>query len=414
MDSRTSAARRLGTLGISAMLLSGLGGCGTQAPPKADESLVKQFAGRGYQTDEHFGIATTFSQWRVGEHQFDIAWTVPVAGNSLPLVIYLPGLGESRTAGEDWRTAWAQAGYAVLSLQLLEADQHVWSSSEAKRGDFVGLAHERYAREASVARLNALRTLLTELRERHESDAAPMRRIDLSRVALAGFDVGAYTAMRAAGELPKDNEASISLPIPIAAIIALSPFADFSGSTFSSRYQAIALPVLSISGDNDVDSYGIVSSSAVRKAPFDHMPSKDAYLLWLTNATHAALSGSAPGGAEPAGSRGDGQASRKGSSRHEGRRGGKGQPGAPDGSGDSGGSAGSDGSPDGGGDRPFGVGRPGGSATSPTQRAISTSLIQGVTTAYLDAYLKQDAIASEWLQRNARRWIGEHGELKRK
>jgi len=33
------------------------------------------------------------------------------------LVIYLPALGEGRTAGEAWRSAWAWAGYMVLALQ---------------------------------------------------------------------------------------------------------------------------------------------------------------------------------------------------------------------------------------------------------------------------------------------------------
>jgi len=386
------------------MVLSLLSGCATHSPPKVDEALVKHFVGRGYQTDENFSIATTFSQWRVGEYSFDITWTVPVTGNSLPVVIYLPGLGESRTSGESWRTAWAQAGYAVLSLQLLEADQNVWSSGAARRGDFVALAHERYAKEATAARLKALLALLAELQKGHDGDEALRHRLDLSRVAIAGFDVGAYTSMLAAGEMPKGDVAPVHLPISIAAIIALSPHANFSGSAFSSRYQAIVAPVLSISGDADSDAYGIVSSPSVRKAPFEYMPSKDAYLLWLNNATHAIFSGSAlaeaggPAGHE-AENRTDRPASRKGSSRHDGRHGGNGPAITTEGKA---------------GDMLPGGGRLSRSTGSPTEQAISTSLIQGVTTAFLDAYLKQDAIAKEWLQKNARRWVGERGEWKLK
>ena len=33
-------------------------------------------------------------------------------------------------------------------------------------------------------------------------------------------------------------------------------------------------------------------------------------------------------------------------------------------------------------------------------------IVEQVTTAYLDAYVKEDPIAQEWLQRNAPRWIG--------
>jgi hypothetical protein len=51
---------------------------------------------------------------------------------------------------------------------------------------------------------------------------------------------------------------------------------------------------------------------------------------------------------------------------------------------------------------------------SPTSLAINEAAIQGVTTAFLDAYVKEDAIAREWLDRNASRWLRDRGEIKRK
>jgi hypothetical protein len=48
---------------------------------------------------------------------------------------------------------------------------------------------------------------------------------------------------------------------------------------------------------------------------------------------------------------------------------------------------------------------------SATGRAIDAAAIEAVTTAFLDAYVKRDAIAAEWLGRDAPRWIGERGEL---
>jgi len=383
---------------MTAVVLSLLAGCATHALPKVDETRVKQFVGRGYLTDDRFSVTKTFSSWIAGEYAFDIAWTVPVSGNRLPVVVYLPGLGESRTSGESWRTVWAQAGYAVLSIQLLNEDQKVWSSDAARRGDFAVLARERYAKDTATARLKALAALLTELQKHHAGDEALLQRLDLSRVAIAGFDVGAHTSMLVAGETLKGNAEPVHLPIPITAIVALSPYADFSGSAFSTRYQSIAGPVLSVTSNQDTDSLGVVTSPSVRKAPFEYMPSRDAYLLWLTNATHAVISGSGATTVEEssgaaAASRGDGQGSQQGGSRRGGRRSGQERPGPADSAG-------------------FGSGRPG--APSPTDQAMNISLIQGVTTAFLDVYLKQDATAQEWLQKDARRWIGERGELKRK
>jgi hypothetical protein len=37
--------------------------------------------------------------------------------------------------------------------------------------------------------------------------------------------------------------------------------------------------------------------------------------------------------------------------------------------------------------------------------------VQGVTTAYLDATVKSDPVASEWLTRDANRWLGGSASL---
>ena len=263
------------------------------------------------------------------------------------------------------------------------------------------VARERYAKATATARLKALAALLAELQRRRAGNEALLQRLDLSHVAIAGFDVGAHTAMLVAGEVRTGNTPPVDLPIPVAAIVALSPHADFSGSALSARYQSIVGPVLSVTSNEDVDSLGVVTSPSVRKAPFEYMPSRDAYLLWLANATHAVISGSKSPAAEQsaetaAPGRGDGHGATPGGSRRAGRRGGQEGPAIAAGPGDAAGA----------GDR-----RPG--RPSPTDQALNVSLIQGVTTAFLDLYLKQDATAREWLQKDARRWIGERGELKR-
>ena len=51
---------------------------------------------------------------------------------------------------------------------------------------------------------------------------------------------------------------------------------------------------------------------------------------------------------------------------------------------------------------------------SPTAQAIGVIAIQGVTTAFLDAYVKNDPIALEWLGKDASRWIKNRGEIRKK
>ena len=55
--------------------------------------------------------------------------TAPQDAAVVPVVVYLPGLGQSAAAGATWRAAWASAGYAVLAVQPLDDDALAWTSA---------------------------------------------------------------------------------------------------------------------------------------------------------------------------------------------------------------------------------------------------------------------------------------------
>ncbi len=390
-------------IGMAAVVSVVLAGCSSYSAPKPDEARVKQFVGQGYLTEERFAISSTDATWAAGDATYDVALTVPARTGSFPLVIYLPALGESRTAGEAWRTAWAQGGYAVLSLQPLAEDASAWSSPRARGGDFTSLARERYAAKAMAARLAALQGVWRELERRRSQGEAPLERVDPSRVAIAGYDLGAYTAMVVAGEQLRGFTPPAP-PMPVRAVIALSPHADFSGLAFGARYRDIATPVLSVTSDDDWDSLGLVTAPSIRRAPFEYMPAGDKYLLAISGLPHSAMGGNAQeagDGQAPPENRESGGGSRSPVAGHGGHRfGGHG------GHGSAGGQAGHG--------RPEHSGSPVRPALSPTARALGRAAIQGVSTAFLDAYVKQDAIAREWLERDAGRWLRETGEIRKK
>ncbi len=401
----TTFGNSLRRLGATALISAILAGCAAPSPPKPDEATVSRFIGQGYATDEHFAITTTDGTWAADGRTYHVALTVPAKTGSFPLVIYLPALGESRSGGEIWRKAWAQAGYAVLSLQPLAEDGDAWSSAKARAGDFTGLARERYSTKAMAVRLAALQGVWQELSRRQTRGEAPLERIDLSRVAVAGYDLGAHTAMIIAGEQPRGATLP-TLSAPVRAFIALSPYADFSGAGFGSRYRAISTPVLSVTSDDDWDAAGLVSAPSIRRAPFEYMPPGNKWLLVMSGLSHAALGGGmmqengedlrqleshASGGAGWSSS-GGGHGGH-----HFGDHGGHGSTGSE--------------ARQGGTERAASPARP---TLSPTARAIGIAAIQGVSTAFLDAYVKEDAIAQEWLAKDARRWLRESGEIKQR
>ncbi|RTL50129.1 MAG: hypothetical protein EKK46_13755 [Rhodocyclaceae bacterium] len=374
--------------GLLALAL--LAGCASPpTPPRGNDAHVQQFVGKGYLSEEQFSLHTAPVAWLENGRSFDFMLSVPVRPGRYPLVIYLPGLGESRTAGDGWRNTWAQAGYAVLSIQLLGEDTQAWQSPAARHGDFTHLARERYAEGLMADRQAALRGLLAALH--HHSGDALLQNVDLSRVVMAGYDLGAYTAMVAAGEKYGTAEAA---PLPLAGVIALSPHADFSGPAFTTRYGAVNVPVLSVTGQGDVDGYGLVTSAALRSAPFQHMPPGNKYLLMLDDASHEMFGGNPlgtadgnrddqrPSGGEEKAGRGEGHKGRRGS-----MEGGQGMP------------------------RRGRDEAGGGSASGGRDWAFSLSAIRAVTTAFLDAQIKNDEFAQEWLRRDARRWLRDTAQL---
>ena len=360
---------------------------------QADTEL-KHHVDRGYLTDVRRTTVSSHDTWTIGPDAVDISLMIPSGDEAYPLVIYLPGLGESSTAGLAWRRAWAEAGYAVLSMQPANLGPAVWSSELARAGDFQTLAKDRFSAHSLAKRLTILRGIFAELnRRQRDAGAGPFRHLDLSRVAVAGFDLGAETAMLVAGEQVGSIEAQ-RFPEAVKSVIALSPYADFSGMGVERLFRSIHLPVLSVTSPEDTDPYGLVTSAAVRRAPFQYMPPGRKYLLILSAAPHSLISGQPQPAAEGKPDQtGRGERSSQDSAdkqpRSGGRRGGRGSRGR--------GMA----------ERPSSPRDGPSSATWMMQLAN----VEGMTTAYLDATVKNDPVAWEWLQKDAKRWLGESAQL---
>jgi hypothetical protein len=377
------SGRRALALGLLA-----LAGCSsTGTPPPADQSQVDAMLMRGYLSETRRHVNELRGELPHGAEWQNLQWTVPDQGQALPVVVYLPGLGGSTAEGWMWRHAWAAAGYAVVALDPEAGDrdpaamvnpgaQAAASAAGGSPGEIRARladqhdalhdqARRRYLPEVAASRLDRLVRLLSALREHPAGSAGLAQRLDLRKVALAGYDVGAYTAMLAAGEVPRSDWAAQTMPIPLAAVVALSPYADFSGSGFAQRYRGIQVPVLSVSGSADEDVAGVVGSAFVRRAPYEHLAT-GAALLWLKAADHLLLAGYSAG-SNPLPAAGKPQG-------------------------------------------PVGTGHGSAVALSATETAIEMALVASTTTAFLDAQLKGDPLAAQWLARDAARWIGFRGE----
>ena len=407
--------RRAILLAGSAALLAACGG--PRLPRREEDDGLKHFTERGYTA-----AATTMTEahrdmWLRGDEEVVIELLVPQSASRSPLVVYLPGLGEPAEAGATWRNAWAQAGYAVASLQTGPGGT-LWSSASGRNGDFAKVAREQYAVKSLAMRIERVGFILQGIARRSKAGESIYARIDTSRITVAGFDLGAQTALALAGERHPEITDLPAMP-GLRAVIALSPHASLARGGFAERFGNIQLPTLTITGTEDVDPYGLVDSPHTRQAPFNYMPTGDKYLLVIEDGTHQLMAG----GSRSLAAAEDAYGPAADRPRDEGPREpsggmGRGGPGGGRGGG-MGGPGGGRGGPGGmeGGSGGMSGGRPDGakfrrSAGIGFQR--QTVIIERVSVAFLDAVVKNDLVAREWLSRDAMRWSDSLAQFKMK
>ena len=266
-------------------------------PPDAKDldAELHKIAQSGYQPEHHHSVRTAHELWRVGEADWEVSLAVPDTkpGTRSPVVVYFPGLGESADAGALWRRSWAEAGYLVISVQSVSVGGAIWSSPRAQAGDFHGIAAEQFSLQAAQARATELARVIDELAARSTSTGSDYATADLTRVALAGYDLGAQTASLLSGERPRASAGSAPV-IGAQALITISPFhRETTEPGALSTFDAMARPVLAISATDDGDPYNLISRPDRRQIPWNSMPAPLKCLLILDGASHRLLAGNA-------------------------------------------------------------------------------------------------------------------------
>ncbi|WP_248747055.1 alpha/beta hydrolase [Pseudomonas sp. MWU12-2037] len=364
----------VGSLGL-------ISGCAGDPPDPRIEftELVNKDLASAYQPS-HNETTGWGAIWQLDQQSVDVAWLAPATHERLPLIIYLPGLGEPASGGVEWRKAWAQAGYAVLSVQGHAYDQSIFASAQALDGDFRGVASTHYTAAALRDRLSTLQKVLTEVRARAAKGDAQLAAIDWDQVVVAGFDLGAQTAEALAGAL--EPGATSGVAIQPKAVLLLSPYVEAGARP--EVFAQMSAPVLSMTGQEDEDPFNWVSSYRQRQVLGESVTMAGSVQLELNKATHKTLSGTElfnrPSKKADKGSDPSGDAPKSRGHKHGGAK-------------------------PGGGVHSSMVGEP---APDPKQVAA----IQAIGVAFLDSRIKHNPAATEWLLKGAPGWLEGAGRLK--
>jgi hypothetical protein len=363
-------------------LVGGLGliaGCAGDPPDPRIKftELVNQYLSTAYQP-AHNETTGWDATWQVDQKSVDVVWLAPVSHERVPLIIYLPGLGEPASGGIEWRKVWAQAGYAVLSVQGQAYDQSIFASTQALDGDFRGVASSHYTAATLRDRLSTLQKVLTEVRARAAKGDEQLAAIDWNQVVIAGFDFGAQTAAAVAGALEPGVVSNVS--VQPKAVLLLSPYV--TAGARRETFAPISAPVLSMTGQDDEDPFNWVSSYRQRQVLGESVTAEGSVQLELNRSTHKTLSGTElfnkPVKKDNTAANEAAEVSSK-SHKRKGKAGG---------------------------------GLQGPMEGEPAPDPKQVAAIQVIGVAFLDSRIKHNPAATEWLQNAAPGWLGGAGRLK--
>jgi predicted dienelactone hydrolase len=230
--------------------------------------------------------------WRDPARQRDIPVHIrlPAGVAPAPAVIVSHGLGGSREGLIYLGEALAAAGFAAIHLQHAGTDRAVLS---APAGGPLGLAMAMFDPRNALDRLQDVAFALDELARRAVRPGPLGNRLDLTRTAIAGHSLGAWTVTHMLGEaLPPLGvlaQTGLALPDPrLRAGIALSPVPPLLEPA-ATAYARVRAPILHVTGTAD---RGVVEAQSPedRTLPYRGIASPGV-LVVLAGADHAAFAG---------------------------------------------------------------------------------------------------------------------------
>ena len=232
--------------------------------------------------------------------KLDLTVTDTQRSRDIPLRIYLPphkgaapvllfshGLGGSREGYSYLGPHWAARGYAAVFLQHPGSDESVWK-------DRIWLLRMWALRRAAnlenfMLRVKDIPAVLNQLERWNSTPGhALQRRLDISRVGMAGHSFGAVTTQAVSGQIFMKGAASFT-DKRIRAAIPMSPSGPRRDNTPEQSFGSVKIPWMLMTGTNDIARIGNMDMKS-RLAVYPALPPGGKYELVLYGAEHSAFS----------------------------------------------------------------------------------------------------------------------------
>ncbi|MDR3614522.1 MAG: hypothetical protein P4L53_13250 [Candidatus Obscuribacterales bacterium] len=220
----------------------------------------------------------------------------PKSAGPYPVVIFSHGLGGSRESASYFGAAMANNGYLCLALQHPGSDTSVWMDSLQKgQGDIKEgvLSDMRKAASPENLRLRVddVKFVLNELERLNASAGEWHHRLDLTKIGCSGHSFGAGTTMAIAGQNYGFGGKKLTINDPrVKAVLYMSPPVNLRGRDPKVVYDSIKIPGMLMTGTEDKSPIND-NSAADRLIPFENIAAPDQYLVNFNGGDHMIFSG---------------------------------------------------------------------------------------------------------------------------
>jgi predicted dienelactone hydrolase len=216
----------------------------------------------------------------------------PTSGGPFPIIIFSHGLGGSRDDYQYLGRYWASHGYISIHIQHLGSDSAVWENSPLT--NLMSNMRKAAANLDNASNRPADVTfVIDQLEKLNREDARLKNKLDPSRVGMAGHSFGAFTTLAVAGQVfigPGGKEISFA-DSRVKAAIAMSSPVVARKDTLDQSFAKIKIPMLHMTGTEDLSPVTGATRPEDRRLPFDHIRGADQFLLTLNGGNHMTFAG---------------------------------------------------------------------------------------------------------------------------
>lgn len=199
-----------------------------------------------------------------------IVW--PHGPGPFPVVVFSHGLGATREAYEYLARRWAADGIATVYLQHAGTDASIFRGAR----DRTRAMRQAVADRARVdARPRDVAFALDHLAALARTSPSLRRKLDLTRVGIAGHSMGAWTMLAAAASDPR----------PCAVLALSAPVRALAGDS-----DRVRIPLMLMTGTADVSPVSDCTP-AERRIPYDRAASAEKLLIVFAGGDHWIFSG---------------------------------------------------------------------------------------------------------------------------